>query len=254
MKKHKIVIVFIMFFLLFVSVKRIDAYGFGVKKNTENKQPDIGFYKGIIESTGGIYVGDKNSKNIYLTFDCGYENGYTGKILDVLKEKGVTATFFLTGHYIDSASDLVLRMKNEGHTLANHSNLHKNITAISSNEIRREILDLEQKYYNLTGSYLTKFFRPPAGNFDKDSLEVVQALGYTSLFWSVSYKDWNHQNDASYAVKEVCDNIHNGAIILLHAVSSANADALGMIIDNLQNKGYIITSTEELLTNNSNIF
>ena len=254
MKKNKIIIVFVLIFFIFLSVKEIDAYGFGVKKNNENKQPDIGFYRGIIENAGGIYVGNKNSKNIYLTFDCGYENGYTAKILDVLKEKGVTATFFLTGHYIDSASDLVLRMKNEGHTLANHSNLHKNITAISSNEIRKEILDLEQKYYNLTGSYLTKFFRPPAGNFDKKSLEVVQELGYTSLFWSVSYKDWNHQNDVSYTVKEVCDNIHNGAIILLHAVSSANADALGSIIDNLQNKGYVIASTEELLTNNTNIF
>ena len=254
MKKHKIIVVFILFFLVFLSVKKIDAYGFGVKKNNENKQPDIGIYKGIIESSGGIYVGDKGKKNIYLTFDCGYENGYTAKILDVLKEKGVTATFFLTGHYIDSASDLVLRMKNEGHTLANHSNLHKNITVISNDEIKKEILDLEQKYYNLTGSYLTKFFRPPAGNFDKKSLDVVQGLGYTSLFWSVSYKDWNHQNDASYAVKEVCNNIHNGAIILLHAVSSANADALGIIIDNLQSKGYVIASTLELLPNSTNIF
>ena len=254
MKKNKIIIVFVLIFFIFLSVKEIDAYGFGVKKNNENKQPDIGFYKDIIENAGGIYVGDKNSKNIYLTFDCGYENGYTGKILDVLKEKGVTATFFLTGHYIDSASDLVLRMKNEGHTLANHSNLHKNITEISKAELKREILDLEQKYYNLTVSYLTKFFRPPAGNFDKKSLEVVQELGYTSLFWSVSYKDWNHQNDVSYAVKEVCDNIHNGAIILLHAVSSANADALGSIIDDLQNNGYVIASTEELLTNKSDIF
>ena len=254
MKKYKIIFIFVMIFLVALSFKKIDAYGFGVKKNNENKQPDIGFYKGIIESTGGIYVGDKNSQNIYLTFDCGYENGYTGKILDVLKEKGVTATFFLTGHYVDSASDLVLRMKNEGHTLANHSNLHKNITMISNDEIKKEIVDLEQKYFNLTGTYLTKFFRPPAGNFDKKSLEVVQSLGYTSLFWSVSYKDWNHQNDFSVALKEVIDNIHNGAIILLHAVSSANADALGIIIDKLQDKGYIIASTEELLTCNSNIF
>lgn len=249
MKKYKIIYVFILFFALFFSVKKIDAYGFGVKKNNENKQPDIGIYKDIIESTGGLYVGDKNSKNIYLTFDCGYENGYTVKILDVLKEKNVTATFFITGHYVDSASDLVLRMKNEGHVLANHSNLHKNITKISDDEIRKEILDLEKKYYKLTGTNLTKFFRPPAGEFDKRSLEVVNNLGYKSLFWSVSYKDWNHQNDVDYAVKEVCNNIHNGAIILLHAVSSANADALGIIIDNLQNKGYIITSTEDLLAN-----
>lgn len=253
MKNRKILIIVVAFFLLFFAGKNVNAYGFGVKKNSENKQPDIGIYKSILDSSGGIYVGDKDSKDIYLTFDCGYENGYTDKILDVLKEKSVNATFFLTGHYIDSASSLVLRMKNEGHVLANHSNLHKNITTLTSNEIKKEIFDLDQKYYNLTGSNLTKFFRPPAGNFDKKSLETVKELGYTPLFWSVSYKDWNHQSGVDYAVKEVCDNIHNGAIILLHAVSNDNADALGMIIDNLKSKGYNFATTLNLL-DSMNIF
>ena len=247
MKKYKIIVVLFISFLLFVVSKGANAYGFGVKKNTEHKQPDIGIYKGILDSVGGIYVGDKDKKNIYLTFDCGYENGYTEKILDVLEEKNVNATFFLTGHYIDSAKDLVLRMKEEGHILANHSNLHKNITTLNRGQIEEEIKGLEIKYNNLTGSNLTKFFRPPAGNFDQKSLEVVKDLGYVPLFWSVAYKDWDHKNGIEFAVQEVCKNIHNGAIILLHAVSSDNAQALSSIIDKLQAEGYIFTSTKELL-------
>ncbi len=247
MKKYKIILVLFISFLLFVVSKGTSAYGFGVKKNTEHKQPDIGIYKGILDSVGGIYVGDKDKKNIYLTFDCGYENGYTEKILDVLEEKNVNATFFLTGHYIDSAKDLVLRMKEEGHILANHSNLHKNITTLNRGQIEEEIKGLEIKYNNLTGSNLTKFFRPPAGNFDQKSLEVVKDLGYVPLFWSVAYKDWDHKNGIEFAVQEVCKNIHNGAIILLHAVSSDNAQALSSIIDKLQAEGYIFTSTKELL-------
>jgi peptidoglycan-N-acetylmuramic acid deacetylase len=247
MKKYKIILVLFISFLLFVVSKGANAYGFGVKKNTEHKQPDIGIYKGILDSVGGIYVGDKDKKNIYLTFDCGYENGYTEKILDVLEEKNVNATFFLTGHYIDSAKDLVLRMKDDGHILANHSNLHKNITTLNRGQIEEEIKGLEIKYNNLTGSNLTKFFRPPAGNFDQKSLEVVKDLGYVPLFWSVAYKDWDHKNGIEFAVQEVCKNIHNGAIILLHAVSSDNAQALSSIIDKLQAEGYIFTSTKELL-------
>ena len=239
MKKYKIILVLFISFLLFVVSKGTSAYGFGVKKNTEHKQPDIGIYKGILDSVGGIYVGDKDKKNIYLTFDCGYENGYTEKILDVLEEKNVNATFFLTGHYIDSAKDLVLRMKEEGHILANHSNLHKNITTLNRGQIEEEIKSLEIKYNNLTGSNLTKFFRPPAGNFDQKSLEVVKDLGYVPLFWSVAYKDWDHKNGIEFAVQEVCKNIHNGAIILLHAVSSDNALALSSIIDKLQDASFI---------------
>ncbi len=247
MKKYKFLFIMVMSFLLFGISRGVFAYGFGVKKNNLNKQPEIGIYKGILDSVGGIYVGSNDSKDIYLTFDCGYENGYTGRILDVLKENDVNATFFLTGHYLDSASSLVLRMKNEGHVLANHSNLHKNITTLNAGEIEKEIKDLDVKYYNLTGSNLTKFFRPPAGNFDKRSLEVVKELGYTPLFWSVSYKDWNHKNGVDYAVSEVCNNIHNGAIILLHAVSEDNALALSMMISKLKTMGYNFSSTLNLL-------
>ena len=249
MKKYKSLIVLIVLFFTFISINTVFGYGFGVKKNKEHKQPDVGIYKGIIESNNGMYVGDKNKKEIYLTFDCGYENGYTMKILDTLKEKNVNATFFITGHYVNSAQNEILRMVKDNHVVANHSNKHKDITKITAEEIKKEILDLEVMYKNLTNQELTKFFRPPAGNFDQKSLSVVSSLGYTSLFWSLSYKDWDHKNSVNYTVKEVVDNIHNGAIILMHAVSEANELALPLIIDELRNLGYEFASTKKLLIN-----
>lgn len=247
MKKHKILLIFSIFFLTILNLKNVEAYGFGVKKNSENKQPDVGFYKEIIEKNNGLYVGNNDSKIVYLTFDCGYENGYTQQILDTLKEKEVNATFFITGHYLKSATNLVLQMINDGHVIANHSDKHKDITKISEEEIKKDITVLEKDYQDITGKEITKFFRPPAGNFDNRSLDVVNKLGYKTLFWSISYKDWNHKSGVDYAVNEVCSNIHNGAIILLHAVSEDNAKALSIIIDKLEANGYVFESTKNLL-------
>lgn len=247
MKRYKKIITFLIIFLVFISAKSVDAYGFGLKKNTNHTQPDIGIYKAIIEKNNGLYVGSKDSKDIYLTFDCGYENGYTKNILDVLKEKNVKATFFITGHYLKSATDLVKRMIDEGHVVANHSYHHKNITKITDEEIKKEIVDLEVEYKRLTGNEMTKFYRPPAGNFDDHSLSVVNKLGYKTMFWSVAYPDWLQSNDVTRVVNEVTKNIHNGAIILLHAVSNANSEALRVIIDKLQNQGYIIQTSLKLM-------
>ena len=247
MKRIKLLVVILLLMLSVIMVKETFAYGFGYKKNANHIQPDIGIYKSILDKNNAIYVGDKNEKVVYLTFDCGYENGYTTMILDVLKEENINATFFITGHYVTSASDIVLRMKNDGHVVANHTNKHKNITTISKEEIIKEIKDLETMYYNLTSSNLTKFYRPPAGNFDDKSLSVVNELGYKTMFWSLAYPDWNHNNSVDYTVKEVMSNIHSGAIILMHAVSKSNAMALKGIITELINQGYTISSTLNLI-------
>ena len=246
--KNKILVFFLLFYLFlnFLQIKSY-AYGFGISKNSNHTQPDAGFYKEIIEKNNGYYVGDSSSNKIYLTFDCGYENGNTTKILDVLKEQKITATFFITGHYIDSASELVLRMKEEGHIVANHSDKHKNITTLNAQEIKKEIDDLNTKYYKLTGENLAKFYRPPAGEFDDKSLAVVASMGYIPLFWSVAYPDWNHTNSIDFIVKEINANLHPGAIILMHAVSKENAEALTNIIVNIRENGYKIESLYELV-------
>ena len=247
MKKIKIFVVILTVFLSTILIKETFAYGFGLKKNNNHTQPDIGIYKSILEKNNSIYLGSKDDKIVYLTFDCGYENGHTKTILDVLKEENINATFFITGHYINSASDLVIRMKNEGHVIANHSNKHKDITKLNESEIAKEINELEVMYHNLTGSYLTKFYRPPAGNFDDKSLSVINKLGYKTMFWSLAYPDWNHNNSVEYTVREVMSNVHNGAIILMHAVSESNALALKSIVSNLKSEGYAISSTLNLL-------
>lgn len=249
MKKVKILLIMALLCYIFVFAKGGDAYGFGVKKNTNHKQPDIGFYKTIIEENNGIYVGNNNSKKIYITFDCGYENGYTERILDILENHNITATFFITGHYIDSASKLVLRMKEDGHVIGNHSNKHKDITKISEDEIKKEVLELEQKYQKLTNSNIDPFYRPPEGSFDVKSLNVIKRLGYTTLFWSLAYKDWNQENSIDYVVDEISNNIHNGAIILMHTVSESNALALEKVIISLKKQGYVFSSTYELFGN-----
>lgn len=249
MKKFKIFIIMALLGVISSFTKIGYAYGFGVKKNTNNTQPDIGFYKGIIEENNGIYVGSKDSKRVYLTFDCGYENGYTERVLDVLENHGITAVFFITGHYIDSASKIVLRMKEDGHVIGNHSNKHKDITTLTETEIKNEINELEEKYKKLTNSNLDPFYRPPEGKFDSKSLSVVRKMGYTTLFWSLAYQDWNHQNSTDFVMKEVSKNIHNGAIILMHTVSEANSLALEKIIISLTKDGYSFGDVYELLGN-----
>ena len=245
MKKFFIVYLLLLFFLLFTN--KIYAYGFGVKKGCNIVVPDVGFYKDIIEKNGGFYVGDTTKKDIYLTFDCGYENGYTEGILDILRKKRITALFFITGHYIDSASDIVLRMKNEGHVIGNHSNKHKDITTLSEFEIKKEIDDLNDKYFKLTNEQMSIFFRPPAGKFDERSLSIINKYGYVPLFWSMAYKDWINGEGDSSVVQNFKNEIHNGAIILLHAVSKNNLCNLEKIIDTLENEGYQFRNPYNLL-------
>lgn len=224
--------------------KESSAYGFGIKKNTNHTQPEIGKYAPILEENNAYYVGDKNSNKIYLTFDCGYENGYTDDILEVLKEKNITATFFITGHYLESATDLVKQMVSNGHIIGNHSNKHKDITKLNENQIKEEILSLQKRYKELVGEEMSNFYRPPAGSFDDRSLNVVNKMGYTTLFWSLAYEDWNGKK--INVVDEVTAHIHNGAIILMHAVSEENAKELGDVIDELIYMGYEFSSPYEL--------
>ena len=139
MKKYKSLIVLIVLFFTFISINTVFGYGFGVKKNKEHKQPDVGIYKGIIESNNGMYVGDKNKKEIYLTFDCGYENGYTMKILDTLKEKNVNATFFMVGFWVEDYPEMVKAIDESGIEIGTHSNTHPDFTTISENSMKMEL-------------------------------------------------------------------------------------------------------------------
>lgn len=186
------------------------------------------------------FMGDISQKTIYLTFDAGYENGYTNTILDVLKKQNVPAAFFLLEHYIDANPDLVKRMASEGHIVGNHTSSHPNITKISNQKLVNEIDNLSIKFQNLTGRPLDPYFRPPEGSYTYDKLQTMQSLGYNTILWSVAYPDWDVNNQPSYesALNILNNRIHNGAIILLHSTSSTNAGILDTFITNLKNQDY----------------
>jgi len=193
----------------------------------------------ILKKYGGKYVGDIDKKAIYLTFDEGYENGYTAKILDTLRDNNVKAAFFVTGPYLKEQQDLVRRMVEEGHTVGNHTIHHPSLPEKSDSEIEEEVLGLERAFTEKFGAKM-QFLRPPKGEYSERSLSITSKLGYCNLFWSFAYDDWHRDKirGPEYAYKMVMQNLHNGEIMLLHAVSKDNADALDMIIKGTIESGY----------------
>ena len=245
----KILLSLVLFTIFFFSTAiNIDAAGWGFSKNPHHTTPEIGKYKKLIEGTSSYYVGDTTNKVVYLTFDAGYDNGQLDKILDTLKEKGVSASFFLTGDFVERFESLTCRISNEGHIVCNHSYGHKNIQHLSKDELKEDLDKLSNAYYELTGKEMSNYFRPPEGEFSKQSLLNVQDLGYKTVFWSIAYKDWdvNHQPSKEVAVKSIVDNLHNGAIILLHTVSTTNSNSLGEMIDEIRNQGYTFKTVLDL--------
>jgi peptidoglycan-N-acetylmuramic acid deacetylase len=201
-----------------------------------------------IQNYDAYYLGDITKNVIYLTFDEGYENGCTEKILDILKENDVKAAFFVTKPYMESEPELVKRMVEEGHIVGNHSDTHPNMTTLSDEDIKNEIESCAQYFNELTGQEMPKFFRPPEGAYSIRTLEKTQELGYKTIFWSFAYRDWvtDDQPGAQVAYETVMNNYHNGCIMLLHAVSESNTEALDSILKDLKAKGYSFESLENL--------
>lgn len=209
-------------------------------KGTNHEQPRIDTsLKNVVDKYDAIYLESPDEKIIYLTFDEGYENGYTGQILDTLKEKNVKAVFFITGPYLSKNEDLVRRMVEEGHTVGNHTVNHPSMPDVDDEKLEKELLDLDRKYYELFGESM-KYVRPPMGEFSERTVALSKNLGYTSVFWSFAYRDWetNNQKGTEYAKETVLNAIHPGEVMLLHAVSVDNTNALGDIIDEARSMGY----------------
>lgn len=243
-------------FLLFVPVASSAAaspdvpYHFGFKKSINGQLPSIDHegFKEILEKHGAIFLGDTSQKELYLTFDNGYENGYTVKILDILKEKKVPAVFFVTGHYIKDQPELLKRMVAEGHLIGNHSWSHPDVTQISNEKLKDELAKVKQEVGQVTGQKEMQFLRTPRGIFNERVLASSKEQGYTNVFWSIAYKDWdtNQQKGAGYAYEKVMSQLHPGAVILLHSVSKDNTEALGKIIDDARQKGYEFKRLDQL--------
>lgn len=227
-----------------ISNKKIS---WGIKRNSEHEQPDVGSAnRKVLEEKQGICLGNKDEKVIYLTFDNGYEAGYTNQILDTLKANEVKATFFITAHYLNTASEIVGRMINEGHIVGNHTVNHKSMPEITNEEIKEEVMKLHQAVYEKFG-YEMKYIRPPKGEFSERTIIATNNLGYQHVMWSFAYVDWDEQKqpDEEKAKKTVLDNLHNGEIMLLHGNSKTNANILDAIIKEIKAQGYQIKSLDE---------
>ena len=196
-----------------------------------------------------VYLGDTSEKVIYLTFDAGYENGCTAKILDVLQKHQVKAAFFLVGNYIEKNEDLVRRMVKEGHIVGNHTMHHYDMSKLSDKaSFTRELTDLEALYKTATGMDMPKFYRPPQGIYSEENLRMAKELGYKTVFWSLAYVDWNNdaQPSREQAFSKLLPRIHNGAVVLLHSTSQTNAEILDELLTKWEEMGYRFASIEEL--------
>ena len=222
--------------------------GWGIKRAENHEQPDLGSNNlKLLQEYDGIAIGNSEDKFVYLTFDNGYEAGYTAKILDTLKENNVKATFFITAHYLNTAPELVQRMINDGHIIGNHTVNHKSMSEITNEEIKEEVMKLHQAIYEKFG-YEMKYIRPPKGEFSERTIIETNKLGYKHVMWSFAYVDWEEKNQPSEekAKKTILDNLHNGEIMLLHGNSKTNADILDTIIKEIKAQGYQIKSLDEL--------
>lgn len=218
----------------------------GIKRNDNHEQPDVGANnKKVLEENGGICLGNKEKKYIYLTFDEGYEAGYTSDILKALKENEVPATFFITGHYLNTQEELVKQMLEEGHLVGNHTVNHKSMPELTEEQVKKEVMDLHQALYEKF-AYEMKYLRPPKGEYSEKSLKATNALGYKTVMWSFAYADWDESKQPSKeeAKEKILSNVHNGEIMLLHANSKTNTEVLPEIIKEIKNMGYEFKSLD----------
>lgn len=219
-----------------------------LKRNENHQTPEVSDYIDL-SKYDAYYVNPKcKKKKIFLTFDCGYENGFTPKILDVLKKQKIVAAFFVTKPFIREGRELVRRMKKEGHIVGNHTVHHKSMPTLSDRDNKQEIIDCAEYCKEATGYEMDHFIRPPMGEYNEKTLKLTKSMGYKTIFWSMAYVDFdvNKQPGKQYVVEHFKKYTHNGAIPLMHNVSQSNAEALDEVITNLKKEGYQFESLKKL--------
>jgi peptidoglycan-N-acetylmuramic acid deacetylase len=234
---------------LFAADTVIETGSWGLSFQQEGQAPVGNATKAALRGYNAVYVGDTADKVIYLTFDAGYENGCTGQILDVLKQHNVKACFFLVGNYLEQNPELVMRMTEEGHTVGNHTWHHYDMSKIADKQtFTQELSSAEEKYREITGKEMSKFYRPPQGVYSEENLKMAKELGYKTVFWSLAYVDWyrDDQPTAEEAFAKLLPRIHPGAIVLLHSTSATNAAILDELLTKWEDMGYRFGTLDEL--------
>ncbi len=226
-----------------------EDWGTGFTDIPEGSQPVGNATAAELKEYDAYYLGNAEDKVIYLTFDCGYENGYTEAILDALKKHNVQATFFVVGHFVESAPDIVKRMVEEGHTVANHTYHHPDMSSISDiNSFKKELDDVANAFKELTGTEMAMYYRPPQGKFSTENLQMAKELGYATFFWSLAHVDWDVNNQPSHesSMEKLTKRIHPGAIVLLHNTSKTNSEILDQLLTKWEEMGYTFGALEVL--------
>lgn len=228
--------------------KSVPCYSWYTVPTKDGKQPTSFEAQDILCKHKVIYMGSPDEKVVYLTFDAGYENGNVEKIVDTLDRHGIKGAFFVLPHFIRQNSELVNRMAESGHLICNHSTTHGDMSKISDIEsFEKELAGVEDVYREVTGKELSKYFRPPEGKFSEQTLEFAEELGYTTVFWSLAYADWDNNNQMSpeKAKALVLSRVHNGCVLLLHPTSATNAAILEDLITELSKEGYRFGTPDE---------
>ena len=262
--EQKVSIVAVLFLVMYalgaLTAKKAESVGvsallheksenWGLGFGTEGKPPTGNASAEELKKYNAYFIGDTTQNTIYLTFDCGYENGNTEPILDALKKHDVKATFFVVGNFLETSPEIVKRMIAEGHTVGNHTYHHLDMSSISSMDaFKKETQDVENLFEQITGTPITKFYRPPQGKYNIENLKMAQELGYHTFFWSLAYVDWyqDKQPTKDEAFGKLLKRIHPGAIVLLHSTSSTNAQILDELLTKWEEMGYTIKPLTEL--------
>ena len=256
MKKKKWTLIAIGVFCIFgiaatIFGESVPTGSWGLRFHTEGEAPEGTADVGQLQKYDSAFLGDTGEKTVYLTFDAGYENGCTEKILDTLKKHNIKAAFFLVGNYMERNPDLVRRMVNEGHIVGNHTMHHYNMEKIADPAaFAEELQELEKLFFDITGKALPKYYRPPQGVYSLENLKNAKELGYKTVFWSLAYVDWNNdaQPTKEEAFSKLLPRIHNGAVILLHSTSKTNAEILDELLTKWKEMGYSFATVDELFS------
>ena len=227
----------------------VSTDNWGLSFPTEGQSPVGNATVEELAQYNAYYLGDTSQKVIYLTFDCGYENGYTASILDTLKKHNAPAAFFVVGNMIESAPDLIRRMVAEGHIVGNHTYHHPSMSSISEQAaFQKELESLEALFQGTTGQTMSKYYRPPQGKYNVENLRQAKALGYKTILWSLAYVDWyvDDQPTPEQAYSKLLPRIHDGAIVLLHSTSRTNAEILDELLTKWEEMGFSFASLDQL--------
>lgn len=265
-KTALLIVLFAAAFLLgrgaaYVRYEKIEERGIPVSGSVSSENWGLGFGQEGSQPTGNAsveelkqynahFVGENTEKVIYLTFDAGYENGNTQPILDALKKHNVSATFFVVGHYLESAPDLVKQMVADGHSVGNHTYHHLDMSSIASKEsFEKEMRDVENLFKEITGTELAHFYRPPQGKYNINNLKMAKELGYDTFFWSLAYVDWyqDKQPSREEAFKKLVGRIHPGAVVLLHSTSQTNGEILDELLTRWEEMGYSFRTLDDFV-------